>query len=682
MVRWLHRSGRQLHVEPRVVLVRDAQGVPCAVEGIVRDVTARVHAEEVLRESSARLRSVFAAMAEGVVFYDLGGRLVDCNDAAERMLRRPRELLLGSGIQESWHAVRDDGTPFPPAEYPASRTLLTGRPVRNALMGLLQPDGSLRWLSVSSEPLGLPGDSRPRGVLASFADMTAERQAWVEVRRREAQLRLAMECAGHAFWELDLARGRPGEGEVDRGPLAEGIRWMAQVHPEDRPRALGELRDHVEGRTAAFRSEFRLAGPGGEQRWVQASGRAVARDGAGHATRLAGTITDVTESKQLRERLRQADRLAGVGTLAAGVAHEVNNPLAYVTANLTVLDEAMERLRGEVPEGWPLRELRQVLRDAMDGAARVRGIVQGLRQFSQPTRGEERAAVDLKAEIEAAVGIARNEISHRAQLRVDVPDQLPPVKAGSHELGQVLVNLLVNAAQAIPEGRAAENEVRISARAEGDRVLVVVQDTGVGIPAADLPRIFDPFFTTKPLGTGTGLGLSVCHGIVTALGGSIDVESAAGGGTTVRVGLPALQAQPPRPPAAAPAASPAKRGRVLVVDDEALVGKSLGRLLSAHEVTVLTSPLEALRRVVAGERWDVVLCDLMMPELSGMDLEARLAAVAPELVARTIYLTGGAFTDRSREFLGAGRPHLEKPVEPAELRARVAERVDASLKKG
>lgn len=349
VLRWLHRSGRQIYIEPRVVLVRDAEGVPFAVEGIVRDVTAQVLAEQALKESSARLRSVFAAMAEGVVFYDAGGRLVDCNAAAERMLRRPREHLLGCGVQESWHAVRDDGTPFPPAEYPASRTLLTGHPVRSALMGLVQPDGSLRWLSVSSEPLGLPGDPRPGGVLASFADMTGERQAWVEVRRREAQLRLAMECAGHAFWELDLARGRAGGGEADGGLLAEGVRWMAQVHPEDRPRALGELRDHVEGRAPAFLSEFRLAAPGGELRWVQASGRAIARDEAGHATRLAGTITDVTEARRLRERLRQADRLAGVGTLAAGVAHEVNNPLAYVTANLTVLDEALERLRGEVP---------------------------------------------------------------------------------------------------------------------------------------------------------------------------------------------------------------------------------------------------------------------------------------------------------------------------------------------
>jgi CheY-like chemotaxis protein len=126
-------------------------------------------------------------------------------------------------------------------------------------------------------------------------------------------------------------------------------------------------------------------------------------------------------------------------------------------------------------------------------------------------------------------------------------------------------------------------------------------------------------------------------------------------------------------------AAPARRGKVLVVDDEALVAKSLARLLSAHEVTVLLSPLEALKRAAAGERWDVVLCDLMMPEMSGMELEAKLAVEAPDLVPRIVYLTGGAFTESGRAFLAAGRPHLEKPVEPARLRAQVAQRVEAVL---
>jgi PAS domain S-box-containing protein len=676
-LRWVRKDGGVVHVESRGIVIRDARGAPVAFEGIVRDVTARVRAEEALRESEARLRSVFAAMAEGVVICDAEGRIVECNASAERILGQPRERLLGRSSAENWHVLRGDGTPFPPVDYPANRTLRTGQAARNELMGFLQREGNVRWVSLSSEPLRFGDAAELHGVLTSFADMTAERHAWVEVRRREAQLRLAMECAGHAFWELDVRRGElpPGGGRLDAPPAPprDDARWMALVHPDDRERALADLEDHVAGRRPVFTSEYRLPAPDGSWRWVQLSGRATARGPDGRATHLAGTITDVTEAKSLQDRLRHADRLAGVGTLAAGVAHEVNNPLAYVSANLVAVDEALAALAPGAPvDLGRIEELRRAVRDAMDGAARVRGIVQGLRQFAQPARGEERGHVDVKAEIEAAIGIARNEIAHRAQLRLELPDGLPPVRAASHELGQVFVNLLVNAAQSIPEGRAAENEVRVSARVEGDRVLVEVRDTGAGISAADLPRVFDPFFTTKPIGAGSGLGLSVCHGIVSAAGGSIEVESTAGAGSTFRVSLPVLRPATARERPRATPAPVARRGKVLVIDDEPLVAKSLARLLAAHEVTVLTSPREVLNRAAAGERWDVVLCDLMMPEMSGMELEERLQREAPEIVSRIVYLTGGAFTERSRKFLEAGRPHLEKPVDPADLRARVA----------
>jgi PAS domain S-box-containing protein len=694
-VRWIHRDGHVIHMEPRCVVIRDERGAPVALEGVLRDVSVRVRTEEALREGEGRMRAVISALAEGVLFYDAEGRIADCNASAERLLGRPRDRLLGLGRAENWHMLRDDGTPYPLQDYPVNRTFDSGEPVRAALMGLVLPDGSLRWLAVSSQPLLSDGQARRRGVLLSFTDLTTERRAWVEVRRREAQLRLAMECAGHAFWELDLTELEAERGEAPPGSRSlDGLRWMALVHPDDRPRAVAELAAHVEGRTSTYVSEHRLPGPDGSWRWVLTRGRAVARDEAGRATRVAGTITDVTEAKALQERLRLSDRLAGLGALAAGVAHEVNNPLAYVSANLAVLDESLERLADAADAGAGdaggerrrLAELRQVLREAMDGAARVRGIVRGLRQLAQPSRGEERVAVDVKTEIEAAVGIARNEIAYRARLRVELPEGLPEVRAARHELGQVFVNLLVNAAQAIPEGHAQDHEVRIGARAEGGKVVVEVSDTGAGMDASVVAHIFDPFFTTKPAGVGTGLGLSVCQGIVTALGGAIEVDSVPGRGTTFRVSLP-VQAPQPAPPPPSPAAGTAaaatagtvRRGRVLVVDDEPLVGRSVARLLSAHEVTVLTSPREVLRRASGGERWDVVLCDLMMPEMTGMDLEERLAAEAPELVRRTVYLTGGAFTERSRTFLAAGRPHLEKPVDPAGLRALVAERVSAAL---
>jgi len=205
--------------------------------------------------------------------------------------------------------------------------------------------------------------------------------------------------------------------------------------------------------------------------------------------------------------------------------------------------------------------------------------------------------------------------------------------------------------------------------------VLAVRDTGTGIAPEDLPRIFDPFFTTRPGGTGSGLGLAVSHGIVTALGGTIEVESVPGCGSTFRVTLPVAAAAPA--PEAVPAPAPPRRARVLVIDDEPLVARSLARLLGkAHEVTTLSAAAEVLRRARDGETWDVVLCDLMMPGMSGMDLEAELATARPDLLPRILYLTGGAFTERSRAFLAAGRPHLGKPVDAAELRAAVDQVID------
>jgi CheY-like chemotaxis protein len=226
----------------------------------------------------------------------------------------------------------------------------------------------------------------------------------------------------------------------------------------------------------------------------------------------------------------------------------------------------------------------------------------------------------------------------------------------------------MNASDAIPEGHAAEHEVRVVARASAGRVIIEVTDTGVEIWAERLPKLFEPY---APSGTSIapGLGLSVCHGVVTAAGGTLDVVSAPGRGSTFRVSLPAA----PSPAPAITHSIAAPRGRVLVIDDDPLVGRSMARLLQgAHEVTVLTSPAEAVARITRGERWDAILCDLMMPELSGMDVEERLTKAAPDVVPRIVYLTGGAFTDRAREFLAGGRPYLEKPVEADALRSRVA----------
>jgi CheY-like chemotaxis protein len=250
----------------------------------------------------------------------------------------------------------------------------------------------------------------------------------------------------------------------------------------------------------------------------------------------------------------------------------------------------------------------------------------------------------------------------------------PLVKAAEFQLGQVFLNLIVNAAHAIPEGAVEQHTITVVSATRPDGAAVVeVTDDGAGIAPEHLLRIFEPFFTTKAVGEGTGLGLSLCHGIVTALGGRIEVESTPGHGSTFRVVLPPAALEPVEPPAQHRlpfAATPVPTGaHILVVDDEPLVGATIRRVLGGHEVEVLTSGLEALRRLRGPERFDLVLCDLMMPELSGMDLHATLADEAPELARRMVFITGGAFTERARLFLEqVPNARVPKPFSPQELR--------------
>jgi signal transduction histidine kinase len=374
------------------------------------------------------------------------------------------------------------------------------------------------------------------------------------------------------------------------------------------------------------------------------------------------------ERDKMTAQLMLADRLVSIGTLAAGVAHEINNPLAYMVAAVDFLDKEIKRI------GHKLRvdefdELSKALADAREGAGRVKHVVRDLKTFSR-VEEKRRSTIDLRPVIESSINMAFNEIKYRARLVKDY-GRTPLVLANEARLGQVFLNLLINAAQAIPEGRTEENEIRVLTRTDDlGRAVAEVRDSGPGIPPEVVERIFDPFFTTKPPGVGTGLGLSICRSIVTALGGEIAVESQAHKGTVFRVVLPAAPIVPAEEARSEQGpVKPARRGRVLVVDDEPAIGTALRRVLAPeHDVTVLTSAAEARERIARGERFDVILCDLMMPVMTGMDLHAEITSLAPDQAERMVLVTGGAFTAKANEFLDqVPNARVEKPFDPATL---------------
>ncbi len=405
----------------------------------------------------------------------------------------------------------------------------------------------------------------------------------------------------------------------------------------------------------------------------------------GHLARLCPAIdrelrdTEMrAERRRMQEQLLIADRMASVGTLAAGVAHEINNPLAAIIANLELMSMDLTVVARELNATMRLREVFEELNDARECADNLRHIISDLKIFSRSTDEEQRGPVNVTRVLDSSLRMAWNEIRHRARLVKDY-GSVPPVDANESRLGQVFLNLIVNAAHAIAEGDTEHNVIRVvtSVDAASDRVVVEVRDTGVGIPPENLTRIFDPVFTTKPIGVGTGLGLSICHRIVSGFGGEIQVQSQPGTGTVFRVLLPPSPGRAPTTYVQPEAARASRRGRLLVIDDEPTVGRVIERALSVeHDVTVSGGAHEALKLLTAGEHFDLILCDLMMPQMTGMELHAELSATAPEIVERMVFLTGGAFTPGARSFMDTvANQHIDKPFDTKHLRALVNERL-------
>jgi len=279
--------------------------------------------------------------------------------------------------------------------------------------------------------------------------------------------------------------------------------------------------------------------------------------------------------------------------------------------------------------------------------------------------------VDVRDAIEWAIRSTAHEFQHRARLSTKL-DKVPRVDADETRLGQVLVNLLINAAHAIAPGNVEGNDVSISTRTDDDgRVVIQVSDTDSGMPPEVLSRIFEPLFTTKPVGIGTGLGLSICHGIAISMGGDLTVDSRAKEGTTFLLTLPASIKQEPSVAPVAPVALE-RRGRLLIVDDEEMVLSAVARILNDHEVVCTAHAREALERLKADDRFDIIFCDLMMPSMTGIEFYEELLRLRPELALRIVFLTGGAVTSKTAEFLQVvPNRRVQKPFEVRNLRAMV-----------
>ncbi|MBI2892566.1 MAG: PAS domain S-box protein [Deltaproteobacteria bacterium] len=627
-------------------------------------------------ERQLRLETTLDSIAEGVVAADRDGRVFGMNPAAQKLTGWTLEDATGRPFAEVCRLVHEDADE--PVETMVDRVLREGVTVRRQRSALLLArDGTARAIAETIAPIKSSGAIQ--GLVGILRDVTDARRAEEALIAAQMDFRRIIEQTSDGvairrgdrwiFVNSGWARSLGYEPEeLTSKPISDFI------HPEERAAVAERIRLADSGAHVPLR-ETRMLHKSGEYVTFEISPvRPIEFEGK-RAYLVAAR--DVTERKLLQGQLLLADRLASVGTLAAGVAHEINNPLAYVIANLTYFGDELAKLAGRIPDGQA-ESIVEALEEAKSGAERVRRIVRDLGTFSRSDATMARP-IDVRPVVESAVRMVANELRHQARLVLEL-GAVPLVVADEARLGQVFVNLLVNAAQALAAAEPSrEKAVRVTTRTDtGGRAVVEVADTGPGIAPGVVGRIFDPFFTTKSVGKGTGLGLSICHGIVKALGGEISVESEVGLGTTFRVTLPAAPegsratVPPPPPPPSAP-----RRGRILVVDDEPLIGTCLERLLgSEHDVVVASSAREALGTITGPVSFDVILCDLMMPEMTGMDLYEELSRSHPGQLERIIFLTGGAFTERAESFLEeVPNTRVQKPFDLASLRALISARL-------
>ncbi len=656
------KDGSEFPAEVSLSPVQSASGP--SVIATVRDLTEHRRVEAALHQSAITLESI----GDAVIATDRQRRVALMN-------RRAEELTGWSAAEARGRPIDEVVTLFD--ERTGGRLSPTCIASEAGLDGPLLLRSRLGIERTISDSLARITDSvgDEHGLVLVFRDVTDARRAELSLRRSRRDLQEIVDKIPEGVLISDgllVAFANPVLARwlgYAAGELA-GSRLDTLVAPEDRPLLAATITPGPGDADAAAQVELRFLRKDGTLATLALTPmQAIEYEARPCYLSLAH---DVSEQRALQAQLILADRMASIGMLAAGLAHEINNPLTSVIGNL---DFAIAAARSPLVRGAGrlASQLLSDLLEARQAAMRIRDIVRDVKILSHANH-DERGPVDVNRALEAAARIARVEFRHRAHIIEDYGD-VPAVTANESRLGQVFLNLVVNAFQAVGTG-SDHGEVRLRTRVDsGSHVVVEVADNGHGMTKEVLARIFTPFFTTKPVGVGTGLGLSISHAIVTALGGELTAESTPGSGSVFRVRLPIAKEDAPLVTSPTRDVPSAPRARVLIVDDEPSIGKVLQRFLAQHDVTTATSGRQALELVDTCP-FDVVVCDVMMPEMTGVALHAALEVTHPELARHMIFMSGGATEHLLVPGTAAGElPRLDKPLDGAKLLTLIAERL-------
>jgi PAS domain S-box-containing protein len=678
-------------IRVRALCVRDAEGLPQRMAGSVSDIDARQQAEQALRLSEERYALAMTGSNEGHWVWNLETDEIYASPTLRALLCIPSGLELPTRTdfvaRIPLHPEDRDRLRHSMADHLSGRIERIDHEYRVVDPGC----GDVRWLHTRAQCVR-DADGRPTRMAGATVEVTQRKRAEEALRRSEERYELAVLGSTEGLWDWDMesdmlflsARCQELLWQTAGEPLRPRREWIdaTDYHPDDVAPLRAAVSAHLHGHTQHLAVEYRLRHHGGDWHWYRQRGVAV-RDAQGKPYRMAGSMEDITERKRseaererLEQQLRQSQRLEAMGTLAGGIAHDFNNILAAIVGY-------GEMVQKEADEGTPMkRHIDATMRAAM----RAKSLVERILAFSRSGMGE-RVPVHVQSVVGEALDLVLASLPSRVRLRRELDCGHAAVLGDATQIHQVVMNLCANAVQAMgtaPRGGTLEVtldcrdiggpiSVSTGALTPGRYVVLKVGDTGVGIAPRVLDRMFDPFFTTKDIGVGTGLGLSLVHGIVTDLGGGIEVASELGRGTTMTVYLPSSgETQPSAPTDEAP--TPGRGETVLLVDDEeALVrlGEELMAQLGYEPVgfTSSTAALASFRRTP--RRFDIVITDEAMPEMTGSEFVREIRKIRPELpvVMMTGYVTA-SLTARARE---AGiQEVLGKPLVAREIARSVA----------
>ncbi|WP_193196819.1 PAS domain S-box protein [Nostoc sp. MG11] len=624
---WLNCKGQVYH---------DEIGQPIRMIGTTRDITDRKQAEKALIKSEERYRSVVTAMQEGVVLQEADDcRIIACNTSAERILGLATDEIIGRTPKDScWQIICEDGSPFPCENYPPVVSLRTGKPCSNVVMGIYKPNGQLAWILINSQPLFQDNNPIPYAVVASFSDISDRKQAEQKIYEQAALLDIATDAILVRDFKSQILFWNKGAERLYGWQATEAVGKNPQelLYKKTSPELEIALRNVVE--FGSWHGELNKVTKSGQEIIVE-SRWTLMRDAAGEPKSILSVDTDITQRKQHQAQSFRTQRLESLGTLAGGIAHDLNNILTPILA-------AAQLVQGRFAQDE--ERSGQLLALVESNAKRGAALVKQVLSFARGFKGEH-TILQPKHLISEITQIAQQTFPKSIEFSTDIPEDLWTISGDITQLHQVLMNLVVNARDAMPDGGnikiSAQNKFIDDAYAKmnieaivGPYIVITVADNGIGMPPEILDRIFEPFFTTKDVSTGTGLGLSTTLGIIKSHGGFVKVSSQGiGQGSQFRLFLPAVQAT--QNLSTDNLDMPQGQGElILVVDDEAQIREIATIILDNHNYKSLTASngIEAIALYAQHKhKINTVLMDMMMPEMDGITAIRTLQKMNPQV---------------------------------------------------